>query len=247
MEQEIDRIQFLGLPADGIENEKALKFIESYLDDVAGHQLIYLTLQKLLKARRDPELARCIKLAKLVLPVSKGIIRGAAFQRKATLNRYNPFEFTIRLLTLIERLGRSVYLLGSRMEDLEKVESNLKISFPKLRIVGRYSGYFDNTMEKSIILAIRKASPALLLVGKGVPDQDKWIARNMKDFNPGIYLWINNCFEIFSGREKNISKKIFNAGLETLSETFGRPWKVFRIFPYLYFKLLVLVYRIRGL
>ena len=102
-------------------------------------------------------------------------------------------------------------------------------------------------MEQNVILAIRKSSPAFLLVGKGVRDKDKWIDQNRKSFNPGVFLWIDNCFEIFSGKERNVSKRLFNLGLDHLSGIIRKPWKIFGFLYYLYFKFLVLVFKIRGL
>jgi len=243
----VTRISFLNVPVDAVDSDTMLKTMEQYLQDAQGHQVVLLNTQKLLKARHDMDLLRCLKRADLVLPVSRGIIRGAAFQNKPPLHRYNPFEFVIRLLGLAEKLDQSIYMLGAQKEDLEQAEKNLKLSFPDLRVVGRYSGYFGREMEKNILLAIRKASPGFLLVGRGVPDQDLWIARNRGSFNPGVYIWIDNSFEIFSGRQRNVSKKVFRMGLESMADIMRKPWKLLRVFPFLYFKLLVLIYRIRGL
>jgi N-acetylglucosaminyldiphosphoundecaprenol N-acetyl-beta-D-mannosaminyltransferase len=243
----INRIKFLGMPVDAAEQEAVYDAIEQMLLDGQRHRIVLLTVQKLLRAKFDLELNRCIRQAALILPVSKGIIRGARFQRKPQLQRYNPFEFVIRLLALAERLEKSIYLLGAKKEELEQAEKNLKISFPNLKVVGRYSGYFDKSMEQNIILAIRKSSPAFLLVGKGIAHRDKWIARNQDGIHPGIYLSADNCFEIFAGTERNIPKKLFRLGLEYLNDIFQKPWKVFAVFPYLYFKMLVLVYKIRGI
>ena len=247
MEDSLRRISFLKVPVDALDLDQTLKTLESFLQDAQGHQVVLLTAQKLMKSRRDLEYLRCLRKSDLVLPVSKSIIRGARFQKKRPLHRYNPFEFIIRLLTLAERLDQSIYLLGAKKEDLEQAEKNLKISFPDLKVVGRYSGYFDKKMEKNIVLAIRKASPGFLLVGRGVPDQDKWIARNRQHFNPGVYIWVDNCFDIFSGKERSVSKQAFNMGMESIVDLPRRPWKIFRIFPFLYLKLLVVMYRIRGL
>jgi N-acetylglucosaminyldiphosphoundecaprenol N-acetyl-beta-D-mannosaminyltransferase len=247
LEDSLRRISFLKVPVDALDLDQTLKTVESFLQDAQGHQVVLLTAQKLLKSRRDLEYLRCLRKSDLVLPVSKSIIRGARFQKKRSLHRYNPFEFVIRLLTLAERLDQSIYLLGSKKEDLEQAEKNLKVSFPDLKVVGRYSGFFDKKMEKNIVLAIRKASPGFLLVGRGVPDQDKWIDRNRQHFNPGVYIWVDNCFDIFSGKERNVSKQAFNMGMEGIVDLPRRPWKIFRIFPFLYFKLLVVIYRIRGL
>ena len=70
--------------------------------------------------------------------------------------------------------------------------------------------------------------------------------RLAKNMNPGVFVWIDNYLEIFSGKEKNASKKLFKSGLESLTERVYRPWRLLKVIPYIYFKLLVLFYKILG-
>lgn len=244
--QKVKRINFLNVPVDIVDKETVPRVIEDFLQDNEKHHIVLLTVDKLLRGRIDSEYNRCLREASLVLPVSSGIIRGIRFQQKGEATRYNPYEFIIRLFTLTAKLQKTSYLLGSQREDLMEAEKNLKVSFPDLKVIGRFTGYFRGNMETNVVLSIKKSSPSLLVVGKGVPGKEKWIFRNKKSFNPGIYLWIDNYFEIFSGREKNISKNLFKLGLESMSGFFRKPWKLFRIFTFLYFKFLVLVHRIMG-
>lgn len=243
---QIKRRRFLGIPVDIADPDSVYKAIEGFLQDGKKHQIILLTVDKILKARIDQEYNKCIREASLILPVSSGIIRGARFHNKGEFFRYNPYEFIIKLFMILEKSEKTVYLLGSRKEDLMEAEKNLKVSFPGLKMIGRFAGYFNREMEKKVILTIKKSSPALLVVGKGVSGREKWIHRNKDEFNPGVYFWIDNFIEIFSGSEKNISKRMFQLGLESMSGFFKKPWKIFRIFPFLYFKFLVLVYKILG-
>ena len=214
---------------DCIDQEEALKALERFLLDGQRHQIVFLNRKRLFKARRDAEFRRCISESSLILPVSQGIIRGALFLKKRALTHFKLFPFVIRLLSLAERLNHSVYLLGSRKEDLEKAEKNLKDSYPGLRMVGRFSGFFSKDMEKDVLLAIKKASPSFLLVGNGLTARDLWILRHKKEFNPGIYLWIEDCFDLFSGKKKRSS---------------NRAWKFFLALPNLYFLFLIIIYKI---
>ena len=51
--------------------------------------------------------------------------------------------------------------------------------------------------------------------------------------------------DIISGRRKKISRETFLKGREFLPDLARRPWRVLRGLVYLYFGLLLLVYRIR--
>jgi N-acetylglucosaminyldiphosphoundecaprenol N-acetyl-beta-D-mannosaminyltransferase len=243
------RISFLNVPVDTYTKDTAIDKIKEILTSPDGqnHQIVFLDLKKLLKVRRNREYFRCLRTATLILPTSKAIIKGAHFQRKQELTRFNHFEFIIRLLSAADELKKSVYILGGRKEDLEKVESNLRTSFPNMQIVGRYTGNFNKEIEKNILVAIKKASPSFVIIGSGIKKPDLWIIKNRDLVNPSIFVDAGNCFEIFSGRQKKVSDTLFKMGLESMQGFLKRPWKIFKLFPYIYFKLLVLIFKIRKL
>ena len=239
----IKRFRFLDVPVDSADDHGALRSVDRLAADGGRHHVVLLTLRKLMRARRDIAYFRYVNQADLILPVSRGIVRGASFQKKPELSRFNPFDLVIRLLTMAEENGHSLYILGARKADLLRVEGNLRTSFPKLRIVGRYSGYFNRSEGRDVLLAIKKASPALLLVGSGVPGGEKWISQNSRDLAPGVSLWVDDCFEVFAGKAKRTPPGLFASGLESLPAILTRPWQWLKIFPFLYFKFLVLAYR----
>jgi N-acetylglucosaminyldiphosphoundecaprenol N-acetyl-beta-D-mannosaminyltransferase len=242
--KKIKRVYFLKVPVDLVDQEAFAKHVKELLEGNTHHQLTFLTRQGLFKARRRWDYYKCIAESSLILPVSRGIIRGGRLLRLGNFTRSNPFDTIINLLHLAEENGYSVYLLGAQKQDLEKAERNLRTSFPALKIIGRFSGYFNPHTEDDVILTIKKSHPAIILVGRGIKDKEMWILRNKKRLNPGISIWIDNVFEIFSGREKYISEGVFRAGLEGVAGMSRKPWKFFRIFPYIYFNILLFAYKI---
>ena len=197
-----NRIRILDVPVDCVDEQQALKVLASFLMDGEAHQLVFLNLKNLFKGRRDREFRRLLREASLILPVHPGIARATRWLRKLKLTVFSPFSFIIRMLSEVERLNRSVYLLGSRKEDIERAERNLRDSYPNLRLVGRFSGYFPKPAEKQVLMAIKKASPSYLMVGSGLPGKDLWILRKKRELNPGVYIWVGDCFEVFSGKRK---------------------------------------------
>jgi N-acetylglucosaminyldiphosphoundecaprenol N-acetyl-beta-D-mannosaminyltransferase len=241
---QVKRIKILDVPVDGVDPDIAGKVVEQLLDNGQHNQIVFLSLRGLLRARHDPELLRCLRDAALVLPVSLAIVRGARFLGSPWLSLFNSFEGIIRILSVVEKTKGSVYMLGSRKEVLEVAEVNLRGSFHGIRVVGRFYGYFPKQAETDIVTAIKKSSASLVLVGTGVPGKDKWILKHRKELNPGISLWAGNCFEVFAGREKQVSKKLHAAGLGVLSGIGRRPWRLAAVFPYLYYLALLLGYKI---
>jgi N-acetylglucosaminyldiphosphoundecaprenol N-acetyl-beta-D-mannosaminyltransferase len=240
----VRRIKVLDVPVDCFDPDMAGAVITSLMENGEQNQIVFLSLRGLLRARRDAEFMRCLREAALILPVSLPIVQGARFLGVGAPSLINAFEHTIRILSVIEKAKGSVYLLGARKAVLEVAEENLKGSFHGIRVVGRFYGFFPKGVEGDIVTAIKKSAPSMVLVGSGVPGKDKWILKHRKDLNPGISLWAGNCFEIFAGREKQVSRKLHAAGLGVLSGIGRRPWRFGMIFPYLYYLVLLLGYKI---
>jgi len=244
---EVKRVKIVNVGVDIVPEDSLEDLIKGMLDDGERHQIVLLSSRDMLKSRHNDELRRTLKEASLVLPISKGIIRGAKFLKREAPVRYMPFEITIKLLGILERYKKSVYLLGSRPDSLQVAASNLRASFPGLSIVGRCAGFFTKGMEKNIILAIRKAAPSLLLAGYGLPARDTWVANNKRNLNVGLYLWCGECFEIFSGRRSKPTKRSWDRGMESFPDLLRKPWRIVRGISYLYYAILLVVHRIRGL
>lgn len=242
--EKLKRIKVLDVPVDSIDPDMAAQAIVELLDNGVHNQIVFLSLRGLLKARHDPELARCLRDAALVLPTSLAIVRGARFLGTGRLSLFNPFEFIIRLLSVVEKRKGSVYILGSRKSLLETAEENLLGSFHDIRVVGRFNGFFPRGIEADIVTAIKKSSPSLVLVGTGVTGKERWLLRHKREFNPGISLWADNCFEVFAGTEKQVSRKLHAMGLGILSGIGRRPWRIVLVFPYLYYQILLLGYKL---
>ncbi|MBI9103275.1 MAG: WecB/TagA/CpsF family glycosyltransferase [Spirochaetales bacterium] len=243
----LERINFMNVPLDILKEDDIEKVIRNLARDGMRNQIVFLDFYEFMKARRDSERQRMLKEAALVLPVSKTLVRGSRFLKKGTLVRYMPFEFVIRLMGVLEQIGGTVYLLGLKNRELNISSGNLRDSFPGLRIVGRHAGFFDQEREKDIVMAIQKATPTLLLAGNGLKGKERWLLRRKKDLHPGITLWCGECFNIFCGKAKRISREKWERGLYKLPSTLKNPLWIFRLFVRLYYNLLLLVYKIRKL
>jgi len=211
---------------------------------IGGQNIILLSLSDLLKARRNGTYRSYVCSAALVIPISKCIVSGVKFLTGKQAYRYMPFKFVISLLSILERQEHSLYLLGSRKRTLRKAEKNIHATFPRLNIVGRHEGGMRKKEEADVIQAIRKASPALLLAGKGIRRKELWIAKNSSRINVGMRLWCSDLFDVFAEKKQRPSDAVFNRGLEGLSLCFSNPLRFFRFFSYLRYHLLLLFYKI---
>ena len=238
------RVNFLKVPIDIVEPGQIDLLTFHLLTENREKNIVLLSLWDLLRARCNAEYRNYVQNAALVIPISKSIVRGVQFLHKKQAIRYMPFDFVINLLTALENHEFTCYLLGNKRRILSKAEKNVRDTFPGLRIVGRYPGSFRRQDEPVIIEAIRKASPSLLLLGKGVRGGERWIARNSGSLGTGMRLWCSDLFDVFAERKRRPSRTVHRLGLGCISPCLHNPFKLLRIFPFLYYNLLLLIYKI---
>lgn len=238
------RVDVLGIPVDVVTAEDLPSVLTDLLADGGRHQVVFIRLWDLMRARFNRIFRLTLRGASLVIPVSRTIQRGAKFLHRREPHRYHPFDFVIRLLNVVEEKRASLYILGLKRKDILKVEGNVRRTFPGAALVGRYNGYYPADVENDIVLAIKKAAPSVLLVGPGVPRGDRWIYDRKPQFNGGIYVYSGEVLEILADRRRKPSRKAFERGSAGRMEGLVRPWRLLRLPVYLWYWFLLLVYRL---
>lgn len=241
----LQRITLLKVPIDIIPEEEVGRVAREFAESEGHKTIVFLTYAKFMRARRDPEFLGYLHKATLVVPVSKSLETGSRFLKLPDLIRHHPFNFIIRFLGALEEKRRTLYLLGDHHQAVQSIASNMRTSFPGLNLVGRHTGHYSKDKEEPILQAIRKATPTVLLIGPGIPGKEKWPFRQGADLPVQISLFSEETFRIMAGRRKRPSRRTFQNGTQDLHRVVLNPLRLGKIFSYLWFGLLLLVYRLR--
>lgn len=229
----MNRINVLGVPVDVCPPENLEAEILKIMEKPGTKQIVFLTVWDLLKARnKKKDFCECIKTADLIIPISKSIVNGAKFLKLEAPVRYNPFNATIQILSILDQHYKTIYMLGSRKKTLQTAERNVHDTFPNLRIVGRFVGYYPKNTESAVIEAIHKSSPSLAIVSDGIKEKNLWAYHRRNSFSSSMFLYYKDCFGIFAERVKRVSEKTFERGNEIWHEIARNPLKVFLVFPF---------------
>ena len=126
----------------------------------------------------------------------------------------------------LEKIGGSVFFLGSTSETLQKIKQKYNKEFPHVS-VGTYSPPFeDNYSEEDnhkIIDSINAFQPDVLFVGMTAPKQEIWSYHNKKKINAKIISTIGNVFDWYAGNTKRPGIFWQKIGLEWFVRIFYRP------------------------
>lgn len=231
-------------PVDVIdENDLETKILE-LLENGQSNQIVFLSFPDYIRSRMNREYRELLENASLVLPSSTILTGGIRFLYGKSSPLFINYDFILRILSILERNNKSIYIIGSSRKNILTSEKNLKDSYPGLQLVGRSSSIYKRENEQDITLAIKKASPSLLLAGSGLKGKNHWLYNNREKFNPGLTLWSPNCFEIFSGKKKRPSRKVSGRFFARFGESIFRPWRIFYLIPFVLFYFNLIIYKI---
>ena len=242
-----ERIKFLGLFLDILKPEDIEETVLDLLsaEGKGPRQIMLVNLWDIMRARRNREFRAMLENAALVIPTAKSLVSGAISLKNPAPVRYEPFNFIIAVMGALEKHLKTVYVFGGKDKSLQRAEKHIRKTFPSLRLVGRVPGYYDRGMEKNIKTAMSKAQSSLVIVGNGIPGKQAWVYRNREQLPSSIFIWDSTIIDIFAERKKRVSASLFDSGLEYLPQVLRNPLRAFRVFQYLWYRILLVVYRRR--
>ena len=126
--------------------------------------------------------------------------------------------------------GLSLFFLGAKPGIAKKARERMKSMYPDLEVVGTHHGYFKKSGEENekVIELINQVKPNLLIVGFGMPLQEKWLIENYKKIDANVFLTGGACFDYASGTLRRGPKWMTDHGLEWLARLIIEPRRLLK-------------------
>ena len=163
-------------------------------------------------------------------------------EKKLGLEKRLPgIEMMESILKYCNNAKKSIYLLGSNSENVEKAAKNIQKIYPNIVISGYHDGYFDDTEELRIVDKINEVKPDILFVAMGAPKQEKWMYKHRKILNVKVSMGVGGALDVWAGAVKRAPKLFRKIGLEWLYRIITNPKRIKRSFmlPQFLFKVLL--------
>lgn len=180
-------------------------------------------------ARRLAWLGRFYDRADLVRVDGAGVVLGARLLGRRIPARITWADWGRQLADFCAREGLSVFLLGGPQGAAEAAAARLTDHAPDLNIVGLAHGYFakEGPENDRIIERINRLRPDLLIVGLGMPLQEKWLLANAERIEVKVFLTAGAAFEYLAGWKKRCPDWMARARLEWLYRLLQEPRRLF--------------------
>jgi N-acetylglucosaminyldiphosphoundecaprenol N-acetyl-beta-D-mannosaminyltransferase len=123
-------------------------------------------------------------------------------------------SFTLLMPKLLEHCNThklSLFLLGSKPEILEHALANICHRYPNIRVNGHH-GYFGDSRE--VVEQINTFGTQVLMVGMGMPRQERWILENRASLEVNAILPGGAAIDRLAGVVVDCPNFVSNLGLE---------------------------------
>ena len=170
--------------------------------------------------------------AQIVFCDGAGVKLGARIQGNYIPERITYADWMWQVSEFAAAKGFSLYFLGALPGVAQKAASKLQEKYPRLQIVGTHHGYFDmqiNSLEnKALVDEINQLQPNILVLGFGMPLQERWLCENWNQLNVNIALTGGAVFDYISGDLNRAPGWMTNNGFEWMGRLLIEPRRLWR-------------------
>jgi N-acetylglucosaminyldiphosphoundecaprenol N-acetyl-beta-D-mannosaminyltransferase len=126
--------------------------------------------------------------------------------------------------------GFSMFFLGGRPGRSQTAADRLCERYPRLDLRGCHDGYFDKQGPEndSVIAKINAVRPQILVVGFGMPLQERWLLDNREPIQANVLLTGGGVFDFVSGESRRGPRLLLDHGGEWLVRLVHEPRKLWR-------------------
>ena len=224
----------------------ALELIEKSVNAIRSDQklkVFHLNVHAFNIAFKDAEFKKIINEGDIVFCDGFGVKAGAKILGLSIGERMTPPDWIDDLCKALAQNNQSVYLLGDEEGIAVRCASKFLEKNPTLKIAGTHHGFFkkEGFENDKVIKRINEANPDVLLVGFGMPLQEKWISANFANIRADIFISVGAMFRWIVGEEKRAPQFLASNGFEGIWRLFTQPGKVWKRYilevPYFFLKV----------
>jgi N-acetylglucosaminyldiphosphoundecaprenol N-acetyl-beta-D-mannosaminyltransferase len=145
-----------------------------------------------------------------------GVVLGALLLGYKIPPRITWADWGWMLATYLARKEHSVFLLGGPHGVAGEAARRLKQHAPGLNVLGTHHGFFlkNSSETASVVDSINRIQPDVLIVGMGMPLQERWILKHYNNIKAKVFVTAGAAFEYLSGSLRRCPHWMGEMGLE---------------------------------
>lgn len=225
-------VDILGVGVQSLTPAELLTCISDTINTKSKALLLNVNAHALNLAYEQPWLRSYFNGAEVVFPDGHGAVWAGRLLGHHMYPRITYADWFYDLAAFAEQRGYSLYFLGARPGVTENARQILMRKYPELKIVGAQQGYFDHGLNSedslAVIEAINRQRPHILVVGFGMPRQERWLRDHWQQIEANVALTAGAVFDYVSGQLARPPRLLTEHGFEWLGRLFIEPRRLWR-------------------
>jgi len=217
-----------GLELDAMTMADALAMCDVAVDTRHPTLVGVVNAAKIVTMRTDPTLRDSLLHCDLVLADGQSLVWASNLLGRPLPERVAGIDLFEQLLGNADVHGRSIYLLGARLDVLESLQARIRERFPGARIAGAHDGYFADDEADEIAADIRLSNADMLFIGMSSPRKEIFLARYASTLGVPVMHGVGGSFDVMAGITKRAPARWQRLGLEWLYRLLQEPRRLWR-------------------
>ena len=176
---------------------------------------------------QDASYRAALQAADYLLPDGSGLTIAARLAGVDLGENLNGTDLFPEVCREAAARGVSVFLLGGAPGVASVAASAMRRLYPDLRIAGTRHGFWQEYEESALIAELNASGAGILLVGMGVPRQEKWIAARRHRLSASVVMGVGGLFDYYSGAIPRAPRLLRATGMEWVWRLAQEPKRLF--------------------
>jgi len=214
----METLHILGIKITSAEMREVHEKISRFIERGGQSFILSGNIHGLNLARKYRWLADFYNRADLVRVDGAGVVLGARLLGYHICRRMTWADWGWSLARYLAEKGHSVYLLGGPTGTAAAAAEKIRNHAPGINVLGFNHGYFKKRGPENtaVIEKINHLEPDILVVGMGMPLQEKWLLENHNAIRAKVFITAGAAFEYLAGTLRRCPPWMGNMGLEWL-------------------------------
>ncbi len=205
------------------------QYIASCIKSNQRVPILYANAHAINMAEKDAEFREILNAAPVVFCDGIGVWLAAKLLGYTLPERYTPPDWIDSLADICAQNGWRMFFLGSQDGVAQQAAAKLMQRYQNLNIASHH-GYFDKEGPGNVAVRelINQHAPQVLVVGFGMPLQEKWIAANLAHLDVNVVMAVGALFDYTAGTVTRGPRWLTDHGFEWLCRLAIEPRRLWK-------------------